>query len=89
MPVLQQPPISSRRPLPSQVRLSLHISRSIKSLIRVAEEPIVLRDFTREELSKFNGENGAKIYLAIKGKVFDVTRSAHFYGPKGCVLAAY
>jgi membrane-associated progesterone receptor component len=35
---------------------------------------------TMTELSKCNGRNGAPIYLAITGKVFDVTASAAFYG---------
>jgi membrane-associated progesterone receptor component len=34
-------------------------------------------------LAKFNGITNENIYIAIKGSVFDVTRSNHFYGPTG------
>ena len=40
-----------------------------------------MRDFTLEELSKYR--DGEKIYLALGGKVYDVTKSAMFYGPGG------
>ena len=39
------------------------------------------RDFTPNQLSKFNGVNGAKIYLSILGKVYDVSSKPDFYGP--------
>lgn len=31
------------------------------------------KTFTKDELAKYNGENGAKKYLAIDGVVYDVT----------------
>ena len=40
-----------------------------------------MREFTIEELSKYR--DGDKIYLALGGKVYDVTKSAMFYGPGG------
>lgn len=36
--------------------------------------------FTAEDLAKFNGEDGAPIYLAIMGRVYDVSRGKAFYG---------
>jgi len=33
------------------------------------------------ELAKADGEHSSKIYVAIKGTVFDVTRNAASYGP--------
>ena len=39
--------------------------------------------FTKDELSKFRGENGSPIYLALMGRVYDVTRGKDFYGPGG------
>ncbi|KAM7348163.1 neuferricin homolog [Cochliomyia hominivorax] len=39
--------------------------------------------FTKEELSKFNGENNKPIYLAILGRVYDVSKGVKHYGP-GC-----
>jgi membrane-associated progesterone receptor component len=44
------------------------------------EEPIVLRDFTREQLREFYGTNGKKIYIGIKGEVYDATKGSNFYG---------
>ena len=40
------------------------------------DDPITL-----EELAKADGEHSDKIYVAIKGTVFDVTRNAAAYGP--------
>ncbi len=39
--------------------------------------------FTRNELQKFNGVTKPEVYLAVGGKVFDVTSGAGFYGPGG------
>ncbi len=32
--------------------------------------------FTKEELAKFNGKDGRPIYIAHKGKVYDVSKSS-------------
>ena len=45
--------------------------------------PIVFRTFTPPELKPFNGENNMPVYLAVRGKVFDVTPGKNFYGPGG------
>lgn len=42
---------------------------------------MVFRTFTPTTLLPYNGTNGAPIYIAIRGKVYDVTPSRHFYGP--------
>nr|CAG4648782.1 EOG090X0A5G [Polyphemus pediculus] len=47
------------------------------------DEPIEERLFTKEELAKYKGENGSPIYLALMGKVYDVSRGKDFYGPGG------
>jgi membrane-associated progesterone receptor component len=44
------------------------------------EEPIVLRDFTLEQLREYNGSNGKPIYIAIKGEVFDASKGTQYYG---------
>ena len=34
-----------------------------------------MREFTREELAKFNGQNGQPVYIAYAGKIYDVSES--------------
>lgn len=53
--------------------------------VQVAPEPQLpklRRDFTVEELKKYDG-NGSdgRILVAVNGKVFDVTKGKRFYGP--------
>ncbi|MCJ1282538.1 hypothetical protein MMC26_001861 [Xylographa opegraphella] len=45
--------------------------------------PTVFRSFTPPELKPFNGENNMPVYLAVRGRVFDVTPGRNFYGPGG------
>lgn len=45
--------------------------------------PKVFRTFTPPELKPYNGENNMPVYLAVRGKVFDVTTGKNFYGPGG------
>jgi membrane-associated progesterone receptor component len=47
------------------------------------EEEIILRDFTLDQLREFDGKANQKIYIALKGEVFDVTNAADYYGPEG------
>jgi membrane-associated progesterone receptor component len=45
---------------------------------------IMALEFTEEELVKYNGSDSSKpIYVAIKGRVFDVSSGKNFYGPGG------
>ena len=41
----------------------------------MAKEAPVNKTFTREDLARFNGKNGARAYIAHQGKVYDVTDS--------------
>ncbi|KAI4254146.1 MAG: hypothetical protein LQ352_003253 [Teloschistes flavicans] len=45
--------------------------------------PIVFRTFTPPLLKPYNGENNMPVYLAVNGKVFDVSSGRNFYGPGG------
>ncbi|KAK5072004.1 Dihydrodipicolinate synthase [Lithohypha guttulata] len=53
------------------------------------DQPIVFQTFTPRTLLKFNGlpnpplNPDGKVYLAVKGKVHDVTSGRNFYGPGG------
>ena len=46
-------------------------------------EPIVEGVFHPRTLYKFNGHDNEKIFIAIKGKVYDCTTGRQFYGPSG------
>ncbi|KAJ8028443.1 Membrane-associated progesterone receptor component 1 [Holothuria leucospilota] len=41
------------------------------------------RDFTLQDLKKYNGVDDERILIAVNGQVFDVTRGKNFYGPDG------
>lgn len=45
------------------------------------EEKEPPRDFTIEQLRKFNGTNNQPIYISLKFEVFDVSQASGFYGP--------
>ncbi|PLB52972.1 putative DNA damage response protein [Aspergillus steynii IBT 23096] len=45
--------------------------------------PVVFRTFTPTALLPFNGVNDQPVYLAVRGRVFDVTPGRNFYGPGG------
>ncbi|KAL1958283.1 hypothetical protein VTO42DRAFT_4791 [Malbranchea cinnamomea] len=46
-------------------------------------DPVVFRTFTPVTLLPYNGKDGAPVYLAVRGRVFDVTPGRNFYGPGG------
>ena len=41
-----------------------------------------MREFTKEELARYNGQDGVPAYIACQGKVYDVSGS--FLWQKGC-----
>lgn len=48
-----------------------------------ATRPVVFKTFTPATLSPYNGHNNTPVYIAIRGRVFDVTPGRNFYGPGG------
>ncbi|AGO09884.1 AaceriAAL106Wp [[Ashbya] aceris (nom. inval.)] len=47
------------------------------------DEPVVEGKFFPRTLYKFNGHDDEKIFIAVKGKVYDCTAGRQFYGPSG------
>ncbi|KAJ5155460.1 Damage response protein 1 [Penicillium capsulatum] len=45
--------------------------------------PAVFRIYTPTKLLEFNGQGDRSVYLAVRGRVFDVTPGKNFYGPGG------
>lgn len=45
--------------------------------------PIVFQTFTPLTLLPFNGQNDKPVFLAVRGKVYDVSNGRSFYGPGG------
>lgn len=48
-----------------------------------APPPVVFQTFTPPTLKPFNGEKNMPVYLAVRGRVFDVSTGRNFYGPGG------
>ncbi|KAI1438038.1 cytochrome b5 [Xylaria sp. CBS 124048] len=44
---------------------------------------VVFRTFTPRTLLPYDGTNGMPVYMAVRGRVFDVTSGRNFYGPGG------
>ncbi|PHH92194.1 hypothetical protein CDD83_8483 [Cordyceps sp. RAO-2017] len=45
--------------------------------------PVVFTTYTPHTLRPFDGRDGRAVYLAVRGRVFDVSRGRNFYGPGG------
>ncbi|KAK6379208.1 Dihydrodipicolinate synthase [Exophiala oligosperma] len=45
--------------------------------------PVVFQTYTPRTLLKYNGTKDMPVYLAVRGKVYDVTAGRNFYGPGG------
>ncbi|KAK4993693.1 Dihydrodipicolinate synthase [Elasticomyces elasticus] len=51
--------------------------------LSVQQPPTVFKTFTPPTLLPYSGKNNAPVYLAVRGRVFDVTPGRNFYGPGG------
>ncbi|OTA37743.1 hypothetical protein BTJ68_02500 [Hortaea werneckii EXF-2000] len=49
----------------------------------VPPPPTVFKTFTPPTLLPYNGTSNMPVYLAVRGRVFDVTPGKNFYGPGG------
>lgn len=47
------------------------------------KEPIILRDFTIDQLREFDGKNDKPIYIGLMGEVYDVSDAKNYYGVGG------
>jgi len=57
-------------------------TRPEETIQEVKKLPKLRRDFTIEELTKYDGKGpDGRILVAVNGSVYDVTRGARFYGP--------
>ncbi|KAJ3288297.1 hypothetical protein HK104_008246 [Borealophlyctis nickersoniae] len=67
------------------VYLFLSVSSSSQVQLPPPKHPAVveLREYTPKELSHFDGKDDKPIYMAVNGRVYDVTRGRGFYGPGG------
>ncbi|CAG8002172.1 unnamed protein product [Penicillium salamii] len=45
--------------------------------------PTVFKTYTPKTLIEFNGEDNRPVYLAVRGRIFDVSPGRNFYGPGG------
>jgi membrane-associated progesterone receptor component len=48
-----------------------------------SQDPVVQGQFTPRVLSRYNGHDDERIFIAVKGTVYDCTKGRQFYGPSG------
>lgn len=44
---------------------------------------VIFKDYTPRELSKYNGFDHENIFIAVRGKIYNVSKGRKFYGPSG------
>ena len=59
------------------------VRTSAPAALHPSAPPVVFKTYTPRTLLPLNGTNDAPVYLAVRGRVFDVTRGRNFYGPGG------
>jgi len=61
----------------------LRLRPNTKAALPPPPPPTVFRTFTPPDLQPFNGADRPEVYLAVRGRVFDVSSGRNFYGPGG------
>ncbi|KAK1087955.1 Dihydrodipicolinate synthase [Friedmanniomyces endolithicus] len=63
--------------------MRLRPSKSTTTILPTPAQATVYRVFTPPQLMPFNGQDNQPVYLAVRGRIFDVTSGRNFYGPGG------
>ena len=63
--------------------MRLRPSTPLASALPKPPTPTVFKIFTPPTLLPYNGTDRQEVYLAVRGRVFDVTPGRNFYGPGG------
>lgn len=63
------------------ILLYLHFRPKTPVSLPKPPPPLIFRTYTPSTLLPYNGTNGYPVYLAVRGRVFDVTPGRSFYGP--------
>ncbi len=85
------PPPSTHLLTPLNLLLAAIILYTLYAILRpapkavFAKEPpaVVFRTYTPRTLLPFDGRDGRPVFLAVRGRVFDVSAGRNFYGPGG------
>lgn len=65
--------------------IAIRADRLAKARVIDLDAPVECGDITEEHMSRFNGTDPfLPLYLAIKGRVYDVSKGRDFYGPGAC-----
>ncbi|KAI9227058.1 MAG: cytochrome b5-like heme/steroid binding domain-containing protein [Piptocephalis tieghemiana] len=72
-------------PPPASVPKGSTLSAELRKAAALSPDsaPLVFKDYTPEELCAYTGRHGTRILIGVRGRVFDATSGARFYGPDG------
>ncbi|KAI6353210.1 hypothetical protein MCOR25_009107 [Pyricularia grisea] len=87
----EQPPTEGSFFTPLNIILLAVVAYTLYTIFRPTPPPAMPREapatvfqtFTPPTLINYDGKDGKPVYLAVRGRVFDVTAGRNFYGPGG------